>query len=151
MTKEEFAAMLNGRQYRDEMNATEEKLAKDNGLIIIFGASDDLIEFRGALYDEIDAYDGAEIVIAMPGWSLPVEDEDEDNYIKIKEITPLVISEESTGTVNRIEAKWSPKEPDCSWLIETTMPHASFDIMEDRELYCRGIVISASDLSTTME
>lgn len=154
MTKEEFALMLNDRKYGEEITVQEEETAKENGFIVIFGASDDLIEFRGAIYDEIDALEGADIVIAMPGWFMPIgadDDADEDNYIKIDEMTPLVISEDSTGTVNRIYAKWAPIELDCSWLIKTEMPHATFDVREDGWLYCRGIVISVSDLSKSME
>ena len=58
MTKEQFAEMLNGKQYRSEMTSDDGELAKDNGLVVVFGASDDLMEFRGAIDDEIDCYVG---------------------------------------------------------------------------------------------
>jgi DNA-binding XRE family transcriptional regulator len=47
---------------------------------------------------------------------------------------------------HKIEAIWSPEEPACSWLIKTDIPHATFDITEDGELFCRGIVFSIDDL-----
>lgn len=50
MTKEQLAEMLNGRQYGDETTPEIERLAKENGLCIAFGASDDLLEFRGSVY-----------------------------------------------------------------------------------------------------
>lgn len=61
MTEEQLAARLNGRQYGDEITRAEEQLAKENGLVVIFGASDDLCEMRGAIDDEFDCYDGGEI------------------------------------------------------------------------------------------
>ena len=128
MTKEDFATLINGRQYRDELTKEEEKSAEESGLIVIFGASDDLIEFRGKLDDEIGAYEGTDFIIATPGTELFIEDE--EVYRKAKEIEPLVISEDSTGKDNRFKAEWSPESLDASWLITTDLPHASFDISE---------------------
>lgn len=55
MNAKEFAAMLNGREYRREITKAEEKEAKAAGLIVAFGASDDNLELRGAVDDEIGA------------------------------------------------------------------------------------------------
>ena len=144
MNKEKLAEMINGRSYRNEMNKEEEQIAKENGLIVIFGASDDLVEFRGAIYDELDAYEGTHFIIATPGTEIPV-DEDEETYRKVKKLEAIPIEEESL-TKKGFEAVWSPDELDCSWLIKTDLPHSTFDIMEDGELYCRGIIIEAESL-----
>lgn len=56
MTKEELAARLDGREYGSEMTEDEEAEAKEAGLLVIFGYSDDSIEFRGAFH-----VDGGEI------------------------------------------------------------------------------------------
>lgn len=61
MTKEELAAVLNGRQYREVPNLKDSQLAKENNLLIVYGTSDDLCEFAGAIDDEFDCYDGGEI------------------------------------------------------------------------------------------
>lgn len=61
MTKEELAAMLNGRQYCEEVTPEIEQIAKDNNLLIVFGYSDDLCELRGAIFGEIGCYDGGTI------------------------------------------------------------------------------------------
>lgn len=61
MTKEQLAERLNGRQYGREITREEEKLAKESGLVVIFGASDDLCEMRGVIDDEFGCYDGGEI------------------------------------------------------------------------------------------
>lgn len=40
-----------------------------------------------------------------------------------------------------IEAIWCPEDVNCSWVYKTNMPHEKFNIYEDGELYCVGIVI----------
>lgn len=61
MTKEELAAMLDGRQYHNETTREIERIAEENDLLIVFGYSDDLCEFRGAIHDEFGCYDGGVI------------------------------------------------------------------------------------------
>lgn len=146
MNKEEFATLLNGRSYRDEMSREEQEIAKVNDLIVIFGASDDLVEFRGAIYDEIDAYDGCDFIIATPGTEIPV-DERNETYRKAKVLEAVPVEQHCSVTKNRFKALWCPAGLDCSWLIKTDLPHAPFDILEDGELYCRGLVIEVSSLS----
>lgn len=58
MTIREFAAKLDGRQYGDEMRNEEEKLAKELDFLVVFGASDDLAELRGAIDDECGCFNG---------------------------------------------------------------------------------------------
>ena len=146
MNKEALAALLNGRNYREEISKEEAQEAKVNGLIVIFGASDDLVEFRGAIYDEIGAWDGTDFFIATPGTEIPV-DEDEETFKKAKELTPVPLRPRSPVTKNKFKAIWAPRELDCSWLIKTEIPHATFDIMSNGELYCRGVVVHVADLS----
>jgi len=51
MTKKEFAEKLNGRQYAayPQFLPSEIQTAKENGFVIVYGASDDLMEFAGRL------------------------------------------------------------------------------------------------------
>lgn len=128
MNKEELAELLNGRTYGDEMSEYQEAIAKDSGLLVVFGASDDLIELRGIINDEDGAWDGTTIAV---------------KYIETQERFKMCKPNKSE---NKITAVWSPDEPECSWLIKTELPHATFDIMEDGELFCRGIVIDSKDL-----
>ena len=58
MTLKEFANMLDGREYRNEITPEEEKLAKKLGFVVVFGYSDDNAELRGAIDDEIGCFDG---------------------------------------------------------------------------------------------
>lgn len=135
MTKESLAALLGAREYGSEITEAEEAEAKAAGLLVIFGASDDLTELRGALSDEAGAWEGATHRIDakgfVPDWeSLDHDDEAEcADYFKRK------------GSGVEIRARWNADG--YSWLIEADVPHAPFVIMEDGEVYCRGIVIDA--------
>lgn len=120
MTKEQLAEMLNGRQYGDETTPEIERLAKENGLCIAFGASDDLLEFRGTVYDEVGAWGGTVVYLSKKG----------------------NVKEESKPGRAEVSASWLPKEPAATWLVKASIPFAPFDIFEDCELYCRGCVFN---------
>ena len=48
MNKEELAKLLDGRKYGSELSHEEGLAAEAAGLVVVFGASHDLMEFRGA-------------------------------------------------------------------------------------------------------
>lgn len=143
MTKEQLAALLNGRQYRAEITREEEALAKAAGLLVIFGASDDLMEFRGAIHDELGAGDGTTARITPAGEVLGdwpgddgIDEEGAEAYFRKK-----------LGGWVEVEAVWDPRGESLSWAMKTSMPHAPFLILEGGEGYCRGIVISMADVA----
>lgn len=132
MKKEELAAKLTGREYGEEITEQECKEAKKEGLVVVFGYSDDNAEFRGAIHDEVGAYDDTFIPVTKEG-ILQNECEDED--------CPYFAKLEEKAT--KIHAIYD--EEGYSWIYKTDIPHATFDIMEDGEKYCRGIVFALSD------
>jgi len=139
MTKRELVALLNGREYRSEVSAEDDKNIRSSGLIVIFGASDDLVELRGAINDEIGAYNGTTFKIdrkgVLPSFEQAVEqgeDGCEDYFDRKPHAQP-------------IEAIWSDGEGYC-WTFKTDIPHAEFSILEEGEKFCRGIVIDMVDL-----
>ena len=139
MDAKELAAKLNGREYLHEITRGEAELAKASGLVVVYGASDDLIEFRGAIHDEGDCYDGGEILFALagvlPSWDSASESEETaQEYFERK------------AKARTITALWS-KVPGYSWTYKTDIPHETFEIVEDGELYCRGIVFNIGDIS----
>ena len=140
MTKEILAKKLDGREYTKEITKDEESAAKEAGLVVIFGASDDLMEFRGAIYDECDAYDGGEALIDKKGLLKQREQIDND-----EELEDFFVRRK---TARKVEALWC-KEGQWSWTFKTDIPHATFDICEsdgrERNPYCRGIALSLSD------
>ncbi len=137
VTKEQLAAMLNGREYREEITRSEEVIAKQNGLVVVFGASDDLVELRGAMDDEAGMYNGGLLILNQDGI---VEDCGEPcDHCSVD-------ADQEAG--KSIECVWG--EDDHSWTYKTEIPHATFEIIEtyDGEVskYCRGIVFNLSDL-----
>lgn len=128
MTKEELADQLNGNEYRSEYTKEQMKLAKENSLVIVHGASDDLIEFEGGISDEYGSFEGGSVRITKKH--------------NIKEAKP--------DSENVIHGFWCPKNDEgkviASWVFSTDIPHSTFKIMEDDEVYCIGLVFSLSDL-----
>lgn len=138
MTKETLAAQLNGREYGAEIAPAEGKEAKIAGLVILFGGSDDLAEFRGAIFDETECYGGCELLITKDGLlDSGHAGECECKYCGFPRMAK---------TAKKIKSMWAMGNGDYSWTYETTIPHATFDIMEDGKKFCRGIVFSTQDL-----
>ena len=111
MTPNEFVKLyMQNCQYRNEVSLMAAAIAEENGLVVVFGASDDLCEIRGAEDDEIDCFDGGEATIAGA----------------------------------KVKINWC--KDGYSWTYDTDIPHECFDVYEDGEKYCRGIVFSIADV-----
>lgn len=137
MTKEEFARKITCRQYPFELLVLEENIAKEHGLVIVYGASDDLMEFRGAIRDELDCYEGGMAYLDTVKKALlkNICNDDECPYFQMfKRNAP------------QIEAIWN--RDGFSWVYDTKIPHATFLIMEDDDNYCRGIVFDIADIES---
>jgi len=133
MSAADAASELNGSQYTNEGSPELFARMKAEGLVAVFGASDDLMEFRGAVYDEVSAYDGTTAYITRTG--LLQNDCDNDacpHFAKLQEAaTP-------------IRAIWD--DGGFSWRYETALPCARFIVKEDDEDYCEGIVFALADV-----
>jgi hypothetical protein len=128
MTKEELATRITGREIGDEVETDECLLAKESGLVIVYGASDDLTELRGAIDEE---FGYGEILFTKDGKQ--IDEDDMEVLEKYNAVPPL----------NKIHADYTRE----GWEYTTEIPHATFEIMEDGELYCRGIVFGITDLA----
>jgi len=136
MNINEFANMLDGREYLNEIASQEEKLAKELGFVIVFGQSDDLMEFRGAFDDEAGCYRGGQIYLDKDGLFEGCEEgpNGECKYLKAAKAKCKVIEAVRSG-------------PDgWLWQYKTDIPHATFEIFEDGEKSCKGIVFDIKDL-----
>jgi hypothetical protein len=148
MSPQEFAARINGRQYLSELTAEETRLAKSLGLVVIYGASDDLLEFDGAISEELGANDGTEARVGQYGL---LKDFEELHSNTEEEADFEAYFRHKASGFAIVKAVWCPtkpgeSEPWASWSIETTVPHATFDVMEGGELFCRGVVLRLADL-----
>lgn len=130
MNIKEFAKSISGKEYGyPQFTKYEIETAKENGFVIVYGVSDDLMEFDGAMKDECSCLDGNKIYLNRnEGFQY---DEEENNHQNC--ITTLWCDKEENG------------KPIC-WLYETEIPHETFMIYEDGEPYCRGIVFSIDDV-----
>lgn len=124
MTAKQFAERLDGREYLNEITPEEEKEAEANGLVVVYGYSDDNVELAGAISDEIGAWEGVVFHV----------DKDGGYYI------------EDSDAPDRIRAVWCAPGSDAAWTFETEIPHEMFNIYEDGELFCVGIVFRMEDL-----
>ena len=135
----EIAGNLNGLEYGDRLPRYIIEDAIRNGVVIVRGASDDLMEFDGAVRDEVDCYDGGTAFFNSQGL-VKSKCADDD--------CPYFLAEKQKGAP--IEALWC-KEPDYSWTYKTEIPHETFEMVEYGEPYCRGIVFKLSDVRCKLD
>jgi len=144
MTKHQaLAEQINGIEYGTD------PVCKEPGLVVLYGASDDLLELNGAIYDELGAYNGGEYYLCKKkkGWQALNEEDFEDDQEKASEYDVAIPH-------IKIKMSWDVDTPDgrFSWLLTTDYPHHShFDIMEDGEVFCRGLVIDLNQFTPVWE
>ena len=135
MTAKELAQKLNGCEYGNELTREDEQMAKASGLVVVFGYSDDNCEFRGAINDEEGCFDGGTIYLNKYGAIIHLDDFPEGYQGKLREI----------------KAVWCDPKVQAAWLYKTDIPHETFHVYEDGELYCVGIVFRLEDLTSEKE
>ena len=138
MDAKSLSAQLTGMEYPVRISDGLVREARAAGLVIVYGASDDLMEFEGAINDEIGACDGAEAWIDGEGIVPDFDSLDKDDKKALK----AYFDRESKGW--KIEALWCAEE-DYSFTYRTEIPHETFEVVEDGEQYCRGIVFRLAD------
>lgn len=127
MTIKEFIEKhLQNCEYGAELSKEAEQEAKENGFVVVFGASDDLCEFRGAVEEEAECWCGGNLYINSKG--------------------DIVGNEQPEYKL--IEAVWG--NSGASWTYETDIPHETFTVTEDGEPYCIGIVFRLADCADKM-
>lgn len=135
MTSKELAALLDGNNYYSEITNEQETIAADSGLVVVFGYSDDNVELRGAIDDEVGAYGGTTFHVTRNGvLHTPDCGGAECEYFAI-----------AKKRAAEIKAIWHDTGDAC-WTFETQIPHKTFRVYENGELFCIGIVFSAHDL-----
>ena len=91
------AKRLNMLPYRSEAKKEIVEFAKENGIVIVYGASDDLMELDGAIYDEFGCYEGGVCCLDSEG----------------------NILEEMTNNCRTIEAVWCGEGEKFTWTYKT--------------------------------
>jgi hypothetical protein len=137
MNTKEAAQRLDAGEYGKEGSRELFAEMKAAGLVAVYGASDDLMEFRGAIYEEESVYEGGSAYLTPQG--LLQNDCENDNCPHFKRAKREAMS---------IHAKWDVDG--FSWVYKTAIPHETFVINEDGEPYCRGIVFALADVSSAI-
>jgi len=148
ITLKEFAAMLHGRDCQPNLSLNELLLAKQRGFVVVYGDSDDRVEFEGAIREEGHTNPLAKpcpagvFVLSENGELL---DEDSELYFKcVKE------------NRNVITVYYCYKD-NLNWVFETDILHETFLTYEggyDEEFadfdegFARCIVFELSSLTT---
>ena len=120
MNTKEWAEKLNNIEYPADEIWDMRKQFEEDGVVVVYGASDDLIEFEGAIQDEGDCYNDKVFYLNKEGLTTSYS----KNYVKV--------THPHNGTVQ--------------FNYETNIPCEWFDVMEDGELYCKGFVFNINDL-----
>lgn len=120
MNTKEWAEKLNNIEYPADEIWDMRKQFEEDGVVVVYGASDDLIEFEGAIQDEGDCYNDEVFYLNKEGLTTSYS----KNYVKV--------THPHNGTVQ--------------FNYETNIPCEWFNVVEDGELYCKGFVFNINDL-----
>lgn len=131
---------IDWREYPEELN-----LAKQHGLVIALGESDDILALQGAIRDEAGAYNGTEILIDPEG-IVPVgtdgtiDPDIQELPTSIEGMRDLIARYDRSVP---IKAEWCKEGSLHTWTISTleSIIHGYFTIMKDENPFCRAIVI----------
>jgi len=140
LNKGQLAEILDGRARGKEVTHEEHEIAKENGLVIVFGHSDDSMIFNGAIRGQVACWKGGTAYLDKNG--LKEETNPDDSKIV------RAVYAESDERIFQGKAYWT---------FETTIPHAKFRIYEDDicdneqrdeddDMWCEGIVFDISAL-----
>lgn len=142
-----LAEKLDGREYRETIDKEIRLYAKKNGLLIVHGASDDLIEFDGVFTDEAGAGNGTKVYIKSYGVVMEPECDCEysEKWYKdqCKTACKIVVHQGGHPGLPGIDGK------DIFWHYNADLDASSFTsfkIMEDGGVYCIGLIIDATQL-----
>ena len=135
MIEKEIAGMIDGLEYGGNIDPVIIAYAKRHGVVIVFGASDDQMEFRGAIKDEASCSGGGWIYFNRSGELRSLCDSEDCPYFDV-----------IRKKASKIKAIWDSEG--YAWTYETEFPHETFEIVDDGEKYCRGIVFSVDVITS---
>lgn len=150
MTKEELAQTLTNLPYPLQVPPHLLTLARETGLVIVYGESDDRLKLAGAIEQDINALFGTTIFFDQDGLLVNECEADEQcpYYIHVTEKAVALDAHwwsELTADTGYLGLKGK-----VSWTYSTTIPHATFDIMSGDDVYCRGLVFALADIAIAL-
>lgn len=132
MTKELLALQLNCTKLHSGnlLSDLQAMQAKEAGLVVVYGYSDDLVIFEGAFNGSVDRFCGGQVFVNKEKFFQG------RSRVKGCRTINALYYQEKTETGMKIP-----------WRIKTVIPHSKFTIMNsDNILECVGIVFSLEDV-----
>lgn len=130
ITINEAVSALHGSEYPNIGNKDLFAGMKEAGLVAVFGHSDDCMEFRGAIYDEF--YGTVHLNERGIIRNRCEEGEDCPNW-------------RGDSGAHSVEPVFDGDPSDPAWVFKTAIPHSTFEVMEDGEVFQRGLVFALAD------
>lgn len=121
---ERWATELNNRNERNVVPAALEAV---KGLVVVYAASDDLVEIEGAMTQEIGAFNGVKLTASKTQGFFETAADESD-----------------------IEFRWcddNSGDSVCPWSVICNLPHRKFDIIDDEGYVVSvGVVLHIDDI-----
>ena len=135
LTAKAVAERMNGREYLHEITDEEGRELARSGLVVVFGYSDDNVELRGSINDEIGCWESGKIpILNGEVFVPPCGDKCLDHDCQL-------LRDAYRRSVNVIAEFTS-----TGWKFDGEFPHETFTIMEEGEEFGQGIVFAMEDL-----
>lgn len=137
MTHEEFAALLNSREYMQEITDEESDLARQLDLLVVFGYSDDCVEFRGVIDDECGVYKFGIDGVGRAARIIPLEIDYQEVELLEKFNVLKAVKDKQSNCIT-IE----PFHTSDGWIFHTNASaYSTFTVMEEGQVFGKGLVI----------
>jgi hypothetical protein len=136
-TLDNLVELIGELEYGDQIPTAALELAKNIQAAIIYGYSDDSIMVSGVTEDQADAYKDKNVWVDKEGF-LPINENQNCTDAGIETIS------DCRKLVKRFDqsVKLQVIEDQGGWLwqYKTDWPHRVFEMKEDGDPYCKGIV-----------
>lgn len=150
-TLKEWAELFDNCEYGNEPIDDYIREMKEDGVVAVYGQSDDLMEMSGAYENEYACYGKKSQFTHFDGRFVTEDMIDEflamvkDEYTELYKSVSKYITEK---TESNFYVKAYTTIPDCQFHYETNIPCEWFTILdEDGKLYCKGFVFDIKSLS----
>ena len=147
----QFAESINGRYDYFALSKDEIEAAKKNNLVVVYGQSDDIMTFWGAINNSLSCYGGGEAFLLITDKTMSIIGSCECGDVSCHWCFTHTLIEKGITNYKAIPitAVWKEDGEPC-WLYKTSIPHVKFNILDDYDdtVYCQGIVFSLDNLAS---
>lgn len=139
MTAKVLAERLSGFEVGIPFFIRDMNAAHDAGLVVVYGGLNYNVDFRGAIGGKEFVYGSNHATIHLTKGGILYN----PSHVCASVDCPYLKA--VLAEVKTIKAVLHDQRNPC-WTFETDIPHETFNIYEDGELFCVGIVFSVDDL-----